>query len=121
MQAPAEYLKHPGVFATTETERSEPPIMALAGSKGDEEPTSTTKPMSLPVLFHVTVVPTFTQKRALLLPFGMLGVDDAPSAVRFTSTEQGVDADPQVLLALHSCVGFGSEQTYLLLFDCAVA
>jgi hypothetical protein len=80
-----------------------------------------TKPMFLPVLFQVTVVPVFTQKSALLLAFGMLGVLDAAYDVRFTSTEQGVEPDPHVLLALHSCSGFASEQAYLLLFDCAVA
>ena len=62
-------------------------------------------------------MPTFTQKSELLLAFGMLGVADAASAVRFTSTVQGVEADPQVLAAVHSCAGFGSEQAYLLLFD----
>jgi hypothetical protein len=51
----------------------------------------------------------------------MLGVEDAAFAVRFTSTVLGVEPDPQVLLALHSCAGFGSEQAYLLLFDWAVA
>jgi hypothetical protein len=77
--------------------------------------------MSFPVLFHVTVVPGFTQKSALLLAFEMLGVEDAAFAVRFTSTVQGVEADPHVLLALHSCAGFDSEQAYLLLFESAVA
>lgn len=79
------------------------------------------KPMFFPVLFHVNVVPDFTQKSALLLAFGMLGVEDAPSAVRFTSTSHAAEAVPHVLLALHSCEGFGSEHAYLLLFDCAIA
>jgi hypothetical protein len=92
-------------------------MIAPAGSNGDAGPTSTTKPLSLAVLFHVTVVPTFTQKRELPFAFGMLGVEDAESEVRFTSTEQGVEADPHVLAALHSCAGFASEQAYLLLFD----
>jgi len=91
--------------------------MAPAGSNGDAGPTSTTKPLSFSVLFHVTVVPTFTQKRELPLAFGMLGVVDAESVVRFTSTVQGVEVDPQVLAAVHCCAGFGSEQAYLLLFD----
>jgi hypothetical protein len=96
-------------------------MMAPGGSNGDEGPTSTTKPISLPVLIHVTVVPAFTQKSALFFSFRMLGVEDAPFAVRFTSTVQGVESDPHVLLALHSYAGFGSEQPYLLLFDWAIA
>jgi hypothetical protein len=96
-------------------------MMAPGGSNGDEGPTSTTKPMSFPVLFHVTVVPGFIQKSALLLEFAMLAVEDAAFAVRFTSTVQGVEPDPQVLPALHSCAGFASKQAYLLLFDWAVA
>ena len=98
-----------------------PPMTAPGGSNGEEGPTSTTKPISLPVLIHVTVVPVFTQKSALLLGAGTLAVEDAAFDVRFTSTVQGVEAYPQVLLALHSCAGFGSEQAYLLLFDSAVA
>ena len=116
-QAPAEYLIHPGRFATTETERSDPPMMAPAGSNGDAVPASTTKPISLPVLIHVTVVPTFTQKSEFPLAFGMLGVEDVEFAVRFTSTMQGVGADPHVLAAVHNCAGFGSEHADLLLFD----
>jgi hypothetical protein len=118
-QAPAEYLKHPVLFATTETERSEPPMMAPDGSNGDEGPTSTTKPLSFSVLFQVTFVPTFTQKREFPLAFGMLGVADAESDVRFTSTVQGVEADPHVLAAVHCCTGFASMQAYLLFFDWA--
>src|SRR5271154_3404969 len=95
-------------------------MMAPDGSNGDVVPASTTKPMFLLVLFQVTVVPAFTQKNAL--PFGvwMLAVEDAPLAVRFMSTSQGVEADPHVLLALQSCAGLASEQAYLLAF-CAVA
>jgi len=95
--------------------------MAPPGSNGDVEVMSTTKPIFLPVLFHWTVVPTFTQKSAPFLPFGMLGVDEAASAVRLTSTEHGAEAEPQVLAAVQSCAGFASEQAYLLLFDWAVA
>src|SRR5271170_5441948 len=96
-------------------------MMAPDGSNGDVVPTSTTKPISLLVLFHVTVVPAVTQKRSLLLlAFGMLGVEDAPLAVRFTSTSQEVEADPHVLLALQSCAGLASEHAYLLAF-CAAA
>src|SRR5271169_5643344 len=95
-------------------------MMAPDGSNGDVVPTSTTKPISLLVLFHVTVVPAVTQKSLLLLAFGMLGVEDAPLAVRFTSTSQEVEADPHVLLALQSCAGLASEHAYLLAF-CAAA
>src|SRR5271168_1208347 len=113
MQAPAEYLWHPGFLATTETVRSVPPIMAPPGSNGEAVPRSTTKPMFLPVLFHCTVVPTFTQKSELPLAFGISGVDEAAFAVRFTSTPHGVDAEPQVLAAVHNCAGFGCEQAFL--------
>jgi hypothetical protein len=51
----------------------------------------------------------------------MPGVDEAAFAVRFTSTVQGEEAEPQVLAPLHNCAGFASEQAYLLLFDWAVA
>jgi hypothetical protein len=44
----------------------------------------------------------------------MLGVAEAEFAVRLTSTEQGSEADPHVLLALQIDAGFGSEQAYLL-------
>jgi hypothetical protein len=78
------------------------------------------KPIFLPVLFQVICVPTATQKIALFLASWVLGVEEAPLAVRFTSTMHGVEADPQVLRALHNCTGFGSEHAYLLLFDCAI-
>jgi hypothetical protein len=53
---------------------------------------------------------------------GMLGVAEAALAVRFTSTEHGVEVDPQVLAGVHSEAGSASEQAYLLLFcACAVA
>jgi hypothetical protein len=96
-------------------------MMAPAGSKGDGVPGSTIKPMFLAVLFQVTVVPTITQKGALLLAFWVLGVEEAPSPVRFTLTTHGVEDDPHVLAALHNCAGFGSVHAYLLLFDCAPA
>jgi hypothetical protein len=50
-----------------------------------------------------------------------MGVDEAALAVRFTSTAHGVDAEPQVFAAVHSCAGFASVQAYLLLLDWAVA
>src|SRR5277367_2781071 len=112
-QAPAEYLKHPCFLATTGTERSDPPIMAPSNPKGEEGPKSTTKPVFLDELCQVTVVPTFTQKGAFPLAFGMLGVEETASAVRLTSTEQGSEADPHVLPALHICSGFVSVQIYL--------
>jgi hypothetical protein len=61
------------------------------------------------------------QNSELLLAFGISGVDEAEFEVRLTSTEHGEEGEPQVLAALQSWVGFGSEQAYLLLFDWAVA
>jgi hypothetical protein len=58
--------------------------------------------MSLPVLFHWTVVPGFMQKRELPFAFGMLGVTEAAFAVRLTSREHGVDAEPQIFSAVHN-------------------
>ena len=117
IQAPAEYLKHPGRLATTVIARSVPPMMAPEGSNGDEGPKSTTKPMFLPVLFHSTVVPALMQKRELPLALGMLGVEDAAFEVRLTSTAHGVDGEPQVFAALHSCAGLAFVQAYLSAFD----
>jgi hypothetical protein len=108
-------------LATTALERSEPPIIAPAGANGDAVPKSTTNPMSFPVLFHSTVVPAFTQKRELLFAPGMSGVDEAALEVRFTSTPQEVDVEPQVLAALHNCAAFASLHAKALLFDCAGA
>jgi hypothetical protein len=51
----------------------------------------------------------------------MSGVDEAALEVRFTSTEQGEEAEPHVLAALHNCAGFASEHAYLVLFDWAIA
>src|ERR1700729_3009559 len=100
--------------------RSEPPMIGPAGVKGVPLPTSTTKPTFFLVLFHCTVVPAFTQKSELPLAPGMLGVAEAAYAVRWTSTEHGAEAEPQVLAALHSCAGFASEHAYLSFFDWAV-
>jgi len=72
------------------------------GSNGDAGPTSTIKPLSFSELIQFTFVPTFTQKRELPFAFGMLGVEDAEFAVRFTSTVQEADADPHVLAAVQS-------------------
>jgi len=80
-------------------------------SNGEEGPKSRTKPVFLDVLCHVTVVPTFTQKGALSLKFGMAGVAVAKLLpLRFTSTEQALVLDPHVVLALHMLPGFDSEQ-----------
>ena len=76
-------------------------MIAPAGSNGEVSLGSTTKPTFLLVLFQMTVVPTLTQKVELPLAPGMLGVAEAESAVRFTSTTQGVVADPQVLAGVH--------------------
>src|SRR5450631_1282703 len=121
LHAPAEYFKHPVRLATTETERSDPPMMVPDGSNGDEAPGSTTKPLPLSVVTHFSVVPALTQKSEFPFAFGMLGVADAASAVLFTSTVQGVEADPQVLAAVHICAGFDSAQTSLVFLDWAVA
>jgi hypothetical protein len=110
MHAPAEYLKQPGVFATTETARSDPPMMAPLGWNGEFGPKSTTNPMFLPVLFHWTVVPTLTQTRELPLAPGIEGVAEAALAVRFTSISHGADVEPQVFAATHSSSGFASVQ-----------
>jgi hypothetical protein len=66
--------------------------------------------MSLPVLFHWTVVPGLMQKRESPLALGMLGVADAALAVRFTSTEHGLDAEPQVFAAVHIWAETSFEQ-----------
>jgi hypothetical protein len=57
--------------------------------------------MSLPVLFHSTLVPALIQKRELPLAFGMLGVAEAALAVRRTSTEHPVEL--QVFWSVHIC------------------
>src|SRR6516162_4580263 len=112
-QAPAENLKHPGLLATTETCRSEPPTM-VPWPNGEDVPKSRTKPTFLDELFHVTVVPTFTQNGAFDLAPAIPGVTDAALAVRLMSTVQGAETDPHVVPALHIVSGFASEQTYLL-------
>ena len=66
-------------------------------------------------------MPTLTQKRELPFAFGMLGVADAESSVRFTLTLHGSEADPQVFAAVHIWAGFGSAQTSLSFFDWAAA
>jgi hypothetical protein len=66
--------------------------------------------MSLPVLFHWTVVPGFMQKRELPLALGMPGVDEAALAVRLTSTAHGEDVEPQVFSAVHICAETSFEQ-----------
>jgi hypothetical protein len=105
----------------TERERSEPPMMESAGAKGGEGPKSTRKPVSFDELFHVMVVPLFTQKGAFDLAFGMPGVTEVEAAVRFRSIVQGAEADPQVFAELQMAAGSGSVQRYLLLSDWANA
>jgi hypothetical protein len=51
-----------------------------------------------------------TQKSELLFALGMLGVEEAAFAVRLMSTEHGVEAEPQVLAALHDCAEAAAEQ-----------
>ena len=96
--------------------------MMVPSLKGEEDSKSMTKPVFLDVLCQVMVVPVFTQNVALPRAFGILAVASAASAVLLTSTVQGTETDPQVLLALHRVVGFGSEQVSLMLLpDCACA
>src|SRR5271156_5393831 len=90
-------------------------MMAPAGSNGEASLGSTTNPTFLLVLFQTTVVPTLTQKVEFPLAPGMLGVAEDEFAVRFTSTTQGVVADPHVLAGVHIEAGSGSEQAYLAL------
>lgn len=114
VQAPAEYLKQPGLFAATEMDRSEPPMIDPGRSKGEEAPKSKTKPVSLDELCHSTVVPVRTQTRAFSLAPGIFGLVAAELLpLRLTSITQGAESDPQVLLAVHIAAGFGSEQTCL--------
>src|SRR5271167_4456485 len=113
-QAPVENLKHPGLFATAVTGRSEPPMM-VPWPNGEEGPKSRTKPTFLETLLKVTFVPTFMQNGAFSLAPGIPGVTEAASAVRLMSTTQGEEEDPHVVLALHIPCGFDSEQRYLSL------
>src|SRR5271169_3395810 len=91
-------------------------IVPSGTSNGEEGPKSSTKPVFLDPLCHVTVVPTFTQKGALPFASGISGVADAKLLpLRFTSTTQGLELDPHVVLALHMLPGLDSEQAYFLL------
>ena len=89
-------------------------IVPSGTSNGEEGPKSSTKPVFLDPLCHVTVVPTFTQKGALPLASGMFGVADAELPLRFTLTIHGLELEPHVVLALHMLLGFDSEQKYFL-------
>jgi hypothetical protein len=81
-------------------------MMASGGSNGEEGPKSTTKPMFLDELFQVTVVPDCTQKSAFDLALGIFGVAEAELLpLRLTSTSQGVEGEPQVLLNCTSSPG----------------
>ena len=104
-QAPAENLKHPGLFATAETGRSEPP-MVVPWSNREEGPKSKTKPIFLDSLFQVTVVPTFTQKGLFALAPAIPGVTEAALPVRLMSTLHEAEADPHLVAASHICPGF---------------
>jgi hypothetical protein len=91
-------------------------IVPSGTSNGEEGPKSSTKPVFLDPLCHVTVVPTFTQNGALPFASGISGVADAELLpLRFTFTAQGLELDPHVVLALHMLPGFDSEQRYFLL------
>ncbi len=118
VQAPAEYLKQPGLLAATVIGRSAPPMIAPDGSNGEDGPKSMTKPVFLDELTHFTSVPAAIQNRAFDLAFGMLGVEEAELLPRrFISIVHGVEEEPQVLAALHICSGFGSAQVYLSAAD----
>jgi hypothetical protein len=86
-------------------------------------PKSRIKPVFLAELRHVTVVPTFTQNGVFAFAFVIPGVTVAEvPPLRFRSTTQGSESDPQRFEALQMLAGLDSEQTYLLsrLF-CALA
>ena len=93
-------------------------MIAPPESKGEDGPKSTKNPVSFAWLFQVTVVPLFTQNGELDLILGILGMTEAEAAVRFMSTEHGVEDDPHVFEALHMLCGSASEQEYLP-FSCA--
>src|SRR5271167_3048447 len=93
--------------------RVAPPIIASSEPKAAGDPKSTTKPVFFCVLFHTIFVPVLTQNVLFAFALAILGVAEAPSSLRFTSTIQGLEADPHVLPALHTDCGLGSEQAYL--------
>lgn len=118
VQAPAEYLKQPGLLAATVMGRSAPPMIAPGGSNGEEGPKSMTNPVSFDELTHFTSVPAAIQNIAFDLAFGILGVEEAELLPRrLTSIVHGVEADPHVLPGLHICSGFGSAHVYLSAAD----
>ena len=118
VQAPAEYLKQPGLLAATVMGRSAPPMIAAGGSNGEEGPKSITNPVSLEELIHFTSVPAAIQNIAFDLAFGILGVEEAELLPRrLISIVHGVEAEPQVFPGLHIFSGFGSAQVYLSAAD----
>src|SRR5271169_6793857 len=90
-------------------------MMVPGGSNGEDAPGSMRNPVPLDEDCQVTVVPALTQKRSFPFAPGMLGVAEDEYEVRLTLTVQGVDADPQVLPALHILAGLGFAQASLLL------
>src|SRR5277367_5256213 len=94
-------------------------MIASSEPKAAGDPKSTTKPVFFCVLFHTIFVPVLTQNVLFAFALAILGVAEAPSSLRFTSTIQGLELDPQVLPGLQSDCGLGSEQAYLSL--CASA
>ena len=64
-----------------------------------------TKPVSFERLCQVTLVPLLTQNGVFALGSETLAIDAVEDAVRLTSTVQGVEADPQVLLLLQMLSG----------------
>src|SRR5215472_15401397 len=94
-------------------------MMVSGGSKGEDGPGSTMKPVPFEDVWKVTDVPGFTQKRELPLALGNPGVAVAPFIPsRLMSTVQ--EAPEQVLSAVQRLCGLGSAQTYLP-FACALA
>jgi len=73
--------------------------------------------VSLDELVKVTVVPVLMQKALLGLASEILGVALAEDpSLRRMSTEQGEEAEPQVISAAQMLAGFEAEQTSFLTF-----
>src|SRR5271165_5559078 len=114
--APASYLKQPGVFAFTVICLLAPPIIGSSGSNGESVPKETMKPVFLFEVIQTVVVPFLMQKNWLFFALGIPGftLEELPDLVM--STVQGAEAEPQVLAAVHMPAGFASSHTYLLFF-----
>src|ERR1039457_3765936 len=91
-------------------------MIGLSGSNGESVPNETTNPVFLFELIHTVVVPALMQKNWLFFALGTPGftLDELPDLVM--STSHGVEAETQVLAAVHILAGCASSQTYLLFF-----